>query len=233
MHRHPTIVIVNQTTILDDTAVAVAMAALQRQVTYHFEPHWNAGASLWGPWPRDQPIPDEAWALILADDSDQAGALGYHETTHSGQPIGFVFAKTDRNYGLSWTVTASHELLEMLGDPYANQAVQINEQTFVAYEACDAVEADELGYEITTHGAAPVLVSDFMLPAWFIPGAAGPYDYGEHCSKPLELLPGGYIGIWTPRDGWEQHTHGRPRHAHGPRFRLRRAAPKRGPVTFR
>jgi hypothetical protein len=225
--RHPTICVVNQSTILDEAHVQVAIRALQRQVTYHFEPVWNAGATLWS-WPRDSPIPDQAWALIIADDSDQAGALGYHEvSTHSGQPIGFVFAKTDKKYGLSWSVTASHELLEMLGDPRANLGAQVDDRQWLAYESADAVEADELGYLIEVVGQQ-VLVSDFVTPEWFDPSSDGPWDYRGHCSAPLQVLPGGYIGVWTPTSGWSQQTNGEPRHRDGPRFRLRARS---SPVT--
>lgn len=216
MRRHPLVVLINQTTVLDDQAVAVCCHALQHQVAYHFQPHWNAGATLTR-LDRDTPIPDDAWALILADDSDQAGALGYHEVTHSGQPVGFVFAKTDMDNGLSWTVTASHELLEMLADPYAANTVQVGNATFVALEVCDAVEADDLGYNISG-----VQVSDFMLPSWFVPDLpADRYDFRHHCTRPLQILPGGYIGAWTPQGGWQQATHGQARHEAGPRFRRR------------
>jgi hypothetical protein len=214
--RHPVVVVVNQSKVLLDTDVARALAAVQRQVTYHFGPVWNVGATLW-PWSKDTPIPDEAWAIIVADTSDEAGALGYHEVgTHSGQPIGFVFAADDMKYGYSWTVTLSHELLEMLGDPRANLAAQIDNDTWVAYEAADPVEADNLGYDVDG-----ILVSDFPTPEWFDPTADGPFDYRGHCTAPLQILPGGYIGKWTAKTGWTQEANGEPRHRDGHRFRLR------------
>jgi hypothetical protein len=216
MRRHPMIVVINQSTVLRDTEVQVAIGALQYQIDNHWQPRWNSAATL-RLLPKDAPIPDKAWAAVISDDSDQAGALGYHDITHSGNPIGFVFAKTDMDYNLSWTVTASHELLEMLGDPYANIGVQINDNTWVAYESCDAVEADELGYDI-----GGTLVSDFMLPSWFEVKGEPPFDFAGHCKAPLTLLPGGYIGVWQPSTGWRQVTHGNPRHRDGARFQLRK-----------
>ena len=56
----------------------------------------------------------------MTDNPDQAGALGYHEITSQGTPLGKVFAKLDLQSGASWTVTLSHELLEMLADPWIN-----------------------------------------------------------------------------------------------------------------
>lgn len=89
------------------------VAALQFQVTHHFSPAWGITADLnfitKGRVPRKK-----AWQIVILDNSDQAGALGYHDMTKDGLPIGKVFAKTDQRYGLKWSVTASHEILEML-----------------------------------------------------------------------------------------------------------------------
>jgi hypothetical protein len=67
--------------------------------------------------------PAGTWWLSILDDSDQANALGYHDLTTDGLPIGKVFAGTDLKVGASWSVTASHELLEMLADPNINLTV--------------------------------------------------------------------------------------------------------------
>jgi hypothetical protein len=210
-----------------------AIQALQHQVTYHFEPHWNAGATLL--LVDDTPsgkvaglnanqvvnaLPPGAWLMTILDDTSQAGALGYHSLDTKKRPIGFVFAKTDKDFGLSWTVTASHELLEMLGDPYANLAVQIKDDgTALAYETADAVEDDSFGYTIGS-----TLVSDFVYPSWFIAGSPGPWDYKHHCTGPLQLLKGGYIGVWVPGTGWTQATADSVRHpaVTGGRFSLRK-----------
>jgi hypothetical protein len=237
--------VVNHSTAVTDSQVAGAVRALQRQVTYHFEPHWNAGCTILVV--KDTPagdvrpsgvgqdasktaalevqasIPQGAWLLVIADDSDQAGALGYHDVDAKTTPIGFVFAKTDIVNDLSWTVTASHELLEMLGDPLANQAVQVGKSTFLAYEAADAVEADEDGYEITLEDGEPIFVSDFVFPNWFVPDSPGPWDYRGLLTSALELRPGGYIGVWTAAKGWGQAVaKGGARHDAGPRFAARR-----------
>lgn len=228
---NPIVAVVNHSTVVSDTEVAATVDTLQQQVTNHFEPHWNVGASVMvvdstaaGHAMRlrasevVQQLPDGAWLLSILDDSDQADALGYHELDAKDIPIGKVFARSDQADGLSWTVTASHELLEMLGDPYANLCVQIRaDGTAVAYETADAVEDDQFGYEI-----GGVLVSDFVYPSWFIGGSPGPWDYGGHCTGPLQLLAGGYIGVWTPAKGWSQATaEGAPRHTQGPRFAMR------------
>lgn len=200
----PTVAVINESTILSDADVALGAAALQAQVHLDFAPAWGAGANV-KPYAPGQ-APAKAWQLVVLDDSDQAGALGYHDLTNDGHPLAKVFAKTDQQYGYDWHVTASHELLEMLADPWIDRCVQVATNEFFAYEVADAPEDDSYGYTITVQ-QQQVKVSDFVYPAWFRRGAAGPYDKAGHISKPLQILPGGYIGAWTPSGGWTQITH--------------------------
>jgi hypothetical protein len=193
----PTIDLVNESTVIGDGEIAPLVAALQVQVAADFHPHWNAGCRL----VHTRAVGRTSWGLVILDDSDQAGALGYHDLTSAGLPLGKVFAKSVIADGLSWTVTASHELLEMLADPWIDSAVQVGQETFYALEVADACEADQYGYLVNG-----IEVSDFVLPAWFQPDAAGPFDVRGHITQPLELLPGGYIGEWTPSRGWTQKT---------------------------
>src|SRR5581483_4447748 len=98
-----------------------------------------------------------------------------------------------------------HELLEMLGDPGINMTASATDDAgnvrFYAYEACDACEDDSYGYEIDNG-----LVSDFVLPTWFGGVEATQFDYRTHVKEALGILSGGYIGVWTPANGWTQVT---------------------------
>jgi len=114
-----TVSIFNDSTALTDADVQPVVAALQRQVSEHFAPAWGIDATL-AFVPKGQQPRAGSWWLVVLDDTDQAGALGYHDTTPDGLPMGKVFAKTDLDNHLSWSVTVSHELLEMLGDPDVN-----------------------------------------------------------------------------------------------------------------
>lgn len=198
----------NESTVLTDEFVQAAMRCLQAQVTADYYPVYGTLAELvWLP-KTQAPVPGQ-WQLVFADNSDQAGALGYHEVTANGDPIGFVFAKDDIKYGTSWTATASHELLEMLGDP---DITTIEEQynsdgssTFRAKEVCDVCEDDSLGYHKTQSDGTPFrlpdgtpfLYSDFIYPLYWnqLAPAGSKFDYCGHITKPLEILTGGYIGI--------------------------------------
>jgi hypothetical protein len=201
--------VINESTVLADADVVPVVAALQKQVTNDFLPVWGADAEL-GIVPKGTQPPSGSWWLVVLDDSDQANALGYHDLTTEGLPIGKVFAASDLKAGTSWTVTASHELLEMLGDPNINLTVFVqNSNTagiLYAYEVCDACEDDSLGYQVDN-----VLVSDFVYPAWFEGFRAEgstQFDRMNKIQNPFQLLVNGYIGIFNVNSGsgWQQQT---------------------------
>lgn len=218
-----TITIINQSTVVKDADFAAAVAACQRQVNEHFGPAWGGlvaklfpqtaapGATLNVPGER----------IYVLDDSDQQGALGYHELTQGDAPVGYVFVKTSEDAGDPWQTTLSHELLEQLADPYIDTCVEVElphagrasgslfglfshrqgQIALVAYEVADPVENDS--YPIDG-----VPVSNFVLPAWFqsasTPGVAGPFDYLQKLTAPLTLTPGGYISYATRLGSWQQ-----------------------------
>jgi hypothetical protein len=196
----------NESTVLKDSDVKLAITPLQTQVTKDFAPVWGVEADLTF-FPKGTQIPTNAWQIGIFDDSDQAGALGYHDLTPDGLPLGKVFAKTDQEYKSEWTVTASHELLEMLGDPDINLYGLWQDGwviTFYAYEVCDACEADKYGYKING-----VLVSDFVYPAWFEgfrKKGSTQFDFGKQIQEPFQLLDGGYAAIYDAsyNNGWMQ-----------------------------
>jgi hypothetical protein len=149
--------------------------------------------------PQNQPLTKSWWQIAITDNPDQADALGYHEMTSTGTPLGKVFAKLDLDSGSSWTVTLSHEVLEMLADPWINWCAVGGDSKIYALEVCDAVEADNLGYQIDG-----VLVSDFVTPSWFEPTEGDRFDFKQHLSKELQLAEGGYTSILDPKKGWTQ-----------------------------
>ena len=198
------IAIINQSNVVTDTEAQACVAALQVQVDRDFLPEWGLRADLKF-FSKNSPIPPDAWQLIILDNSDQADALGYHDVTATGLPIGKIFAKTTIDIGDNWTVTASHELLEMLLDPDITECVTSADGNILyAKEVADACEDDSLGYQING-----VLVSDFVTRLWFGSKSRSgekKYDYMGHISAPFQLLSGGYIGILdlSRTQGWQQ-----------------------------
>lgn len=188
--------------VLTNAEAQAAVLVLQKQVTNDFAPVWGRDADL-SFVPRNGEPAAGAWWLVFLDTSDQATALGYHDLTVDGLPLGKAFVLTDKQAGLQWTVTASHELLEMLGDPdinlWAFPHPDAQADRLYAYETCDACQADALGYVIDG-----TLVSDFLYPAWFesfrLPGSTQ-FDRQSHIQEPFQIAPGGYSLVYDIRTG--------------------------------
>src|SRR5437867_6425341 len=84
-----------------------------------------------------------AWAMAFLDRADVANALGYHDLTPDGLPFSKVFVKTTLAAGQKVSVTACHELAEMLVDPAINLCSTGPNNLVYAYETADAVEEAE------------------------------------------------------------------------------------------
>lgn len=198
--------VLNRSTVLSDSEVHAISSALQKAVSRDFAKAWGIDASMKFIGARTMTGWEGRWNLLVLDDSDVANALGYHDVTPEGLPLGKVFAGTDLKYGAKVSVTFAHELFEMLLDPWISLCAEDSRRgVFVAYEASDAVEADELAYDVDG-----VAVSDFVLPAFFDPTALGragaEFSFGGHVHRPFELAPGGYELLYIPGRGWTQRT---------------------------
>jgi hypothetical protein len=195
--------IFNLSSVLSDGDIADAAADLQIQVTRDFAAAWGIDATVRFV-PKDGTPDTGAWWLALLDDSDQADALGYHDLTPSGLPLGKVFAKSDKESGHNWTVTTSHELLEMLADPWVNRmgvdSRYPQAPVFYCCEVCDPCEDDSFGYCINA-----TQVSDFVFPTWFDRSRDGKqkkFDQLGLIARPFSLLAGGYMRVYESSAGW-------------------------------
>jgi len=195
----------NISTVMTDAQVAAVMSAVAAQANQDFARYWDMELIGFKFVSKDQKMNPASWQFVIADDSTVAGAAGFHETGSGGGPIGFAFAKTTLDAGMKPSVTISHEILEMLGDPYIDQTAQWSDlpnALFLAYEACDPVEDDTQGQ--IKHG---MMLSNFVLPAYFVPGSKGPWDLMRKLSgpwNPAAMLPGAYQATWDPGHGWQQ-----------------------------
>jgi hypothetical protein len=120
--------------------------------------------------------PDEVVFAILATLQDAPGAIAFHAVNNSGIPTAYdAITLSDTLTGPGgFSVAISHELCETAGDPGANRWADDGKKTEHALELCDAVEA--FSYPISI-GGTQVYVSNFLLPAFFVPNALGPYDW--------------------------------------------------------
>lgn len=194
------IVLVNYSTVLTDDEIEAVIPAFQAQVTEDWEPAWAGRGATIHFASRDTKLAEGWWPLYILDHTDIQGAGGYHQDD-TGTPTGKVFAGDAMEFGEAWTVDATHELLEMLGDPQTNTILPIPyTHLHCLQEVCDACEADRYAYE--KNG---VLVSDFVLPGYFT-GKGGPdFDFKGHLlGHAPTLLHGGYLGIELPNGQWTQ-----------------------------
>jgi hypothetical protein len=114
-----------------DEQLQVVIRAINRQITHDFEPYWSLGATLRlegksGAQPSKQDLADMRGdaVIYLWDESDVADAIGYHDRNNRGIPFGFVFTQVAASLGEPWSVTLSHEALELIADPEVNLLVQ-------------------------------------------------------------------------------------------------------------
>lgn len=171
-------------------------AAIDRQVKEHFGPAYGVAAEVMF---TTEPEPTD-WIVGMFKDADQPGALGDHDTTPHGLPLAKVFPLLDAQDGANLSTTISHEVMEMLADPYLRLAAQDDSGRFWAYECADAVEQDE--YEIDG-----VKVSNFVLPHYFEPPpdlAGVKLDWLGLVKTPGEIRPGGYMQWFDSQSGWNQ-----------------------------
>lgn len=199
---------------LDDATVLGTIRAINRQITEDFSPYWSLGATLRlegksRKEPSGNSISDMRGdaVLYLWDEVNVDDALGYHDLNFRGVPHSFVFRKLSEQLGESWTVTFSHEALEMIGDPEVNLLVagphpeNAKKEVFHWFEMCDAVQSES--YKIDG-----VEVSNFVLPLYFTvndeKGARNDFLNRKHNGQTLKSFgvnPGGYVGFFDPATG--------------------------------
>jgi hypothetical protein len=185
--------LVSQTTNIDASALSQTAAALQKQVTRDFGPLWSIQATV-DAFASLQDLPVGYWPIIVRDDINTPGAAGVHEDKNK-QPFALV------QYSNSWSLTASHECLEMLADPFGNRIMAGQSpkrgQGRVEFlvEVGDPCEAAQFAY--TSNG---FLVSDFITPHFYDPvkSAGVRYSYTGAITGPREILKGGYISWHDP-----------------------------------
>jgi len=185
--------------------LSAVAAALQKQATRDLGPLWKVQATVTA-FETLNDLPLDYWPVVIMDDIKDPQAAGYHEDKN-GQPFALV------QYDTGWTLTASHETLEMLIDPFGRRLVAggspVKGQGRVRFlvEVCDPSEAAEYAYRING-----VTVSDFYTPHYFEPHKATGvrYSFTESITQPKQVLRGGYLS-WhdsETRSWWQRSWFG-------------------------
>lgn len=183
-------------------------------------------------------IPAGAWVVELLDISTEPGALGWHEDVskaskagasglHSARgkaagtetPLSKVFCATSREDGIEPTEVASHEINEMMVDPWVMSEAEIrvypnpaDGREYIG-EVGDPVQGR--GYDVGAPEGRPcgvpeAIVADFAYPGWWgqpqlRKATAAAEEFGLSARvEPFKLAPQGYMSIRIPGGSWEQ-----------------------------
>lgn len=184
---------------ISPSELAHVAGALQKQVTRDVAPAWRLPATVVSQ-PDPSKVPHGYWPITVMGDVKEPGALGYHSDVHN-QPFSVV------QYDRDWPITCSHELLEMLGDPFGSRMIVgdslVPGQGRVQYllELCDPCE-------LFVYNVDGIRVSDFLLPAYHNPFGRPqtPYSFTGRIRKPREVPRGGYLSWYVPktREWWQR-----------------------------
>ncbi len=182
-----------------------AAAAMQKQVMRDFAPIWSVRATV-AAFGALEDVPTDYWAIIIKDDIKESGAGGVHED-ENGQPFALVEASD------TWSLTLSHECLEMLGDPFGNRLVAGQSpkagqgRVDFLVEVCDPCEGAAFAYQVNG-----VTVSDFYTPHFFdpLPAQNVRYSFSGAITEPRTVLRGGYLTWHDPvsNDWFQQRFFG-------------------------
>jgi hypothetical protein len=180
-------------------------AAIQKQAIRDLAPIWSISATV-DAFERLEHVPIGYWPMIVRDDIQQEGAAGIH-LDQDRQPFALITAADSIN---AWSLTASHEALEMLVDPFGDRLIagdspaQGQKRVQFLIEVCDPSEAATFAYTVNE-----IVVSDFYTPHYFDPVAArgARYSFTGAITRPREVLRGGYLSWHDPvTDHWFQLT---------------------------
>jgi len=139
------------------------------------------------------------WAFVLFATLPEApDAIAYHDVDGNGVPVLFDAVSLSDSLigsGQSVSVAITHELAETLGDQSCNFWADDGKGQEHALELCDAVENSD--YLVTG-----VACSNFVLPSFFNPTHAGPYDFLKVLTSPFQTQ--GYQIVRTSGTGETQ-----------------------------
>jgi len=197
------VIVVNRSSI-KTVEIRFAVRAIASQVRTDLAPLWGLAeprivlAESFPDDPRGAVAPQgiggrHADPVVFVVDSDESVDLGAHRATSRGTPWGIVDIGESRldSFDTDWTVTLSHEILEIIVNPYMNRfsvGPANEDDPFPLYpvEVCDPGD----GF----YSGDGVEVSNFVTPAWFggIGEGAFPVDFTGQCKGPWDITHNGF-----------------------------------------
>ena len=193
--------LVSETKKVSFSAISRVCAALQKQATRDLAPIWEVKATV-DSFSKLEDVPVGYWPIIVTE-QNLGNAAGVHQD-QQGQPFALV------RYSDGWSLTASHECLEMLVDPFGNRVnagpspMKTQGRVEFLVEVCDPSEDTPFAYRVNG-----IVVSDFYTPHYFDPTKANGvrYSFTGAIKAPRQVLKHGYLSWHEPvSDHWFQET---------------------------
>ncbi|MEN3281018.1 MAG: hypothetical protein V7607_2158 [Solirubrobacteraceae bacterium] len=222
------VAVVSLTREITTRELLLVSAAIQKQVTRDFAPIWGLPATV-DAFEDLEAVPSDYYrvvvfgepgelatrlefaigeqnASLLLEAFDAERLTGVHLNAFTRQPFAVVALSE------VWTVATSHEILELIADPYGNRLTAAkhptrpDERVRYLLEVCDPCQS-------TWYPVNGVPVSDFYTPQYFEPVSIDGFRYSftGRLQHPLDILEGGYLTWIDPRDMALYQLHGRDR----------------------
>jgi hypothetical protein len=182
------IAVINESEQVSNADVEKATSAVQRQVNEDFGPAWDVSATV-SFFSALSSKPNGYWPVVVRDDIG-TGGKGAHITDDGQKPFALVLFS-----GSKWTVTLSHEILEMLVDPFGHRQFvgpsprQGDGEVEYLAEVCDPCQADGCAYVVN----GDQLVSDFVTKSFYTGSGSGVYSQTRNVTLPRQPVEGGYL----------------------------------------
>lgn len=172
--------------------------ALQIQLDRDFTPIWGVQAQV-QTLDQGESGPVRAWPITILD-QPRAG-LGVH-LDDNGKPFAEIQGGND------WSITASHELLEMLVDPLGHKLID-DPDIDPASDGHQVQYLVEVGdpCEIFAYQINGISVSDFITQEFYDTNApvGAQFDFLGRLNQAFDVPQGCYISWFDPQDGrWHQ-----------------------------
>lgn len=190
------IILIDRTGKVAPAQLEKVAQALTTQISRDFASVWDVAANV-----VSTPSPNVTyWPINILDTIDVEGVYGYHYL-QDGLPYANVLYRPD------WTITASHELIEMLVNPFLNnyKATDITprfkgDESFLL-EVAGPVQDISFGYYVND-----VLVSNFIYPAYFdlVAVSGKKYDHLGVITAPKTIALNGYVSFINSIGQWWQ-----------------------------
>ena len=176
-------------------------AAIEHQIRHDLGLFYDADARIIA-LRHGKSLPNRTWPVHIVPEANKDG--GFHADI-SGAPFAKVYI------GPHWTITASHQILEMVIDPTGSRlhtapAIRVvngeiqNARGNFPYlmEICGPCQSTDAAYTIDN-----VAVSDFITPQYFdrIAQPNARYSFNGSITAPRQVLKGGYLVWFNPRLG--------------------------------